>query len=159
MSRLNKNISEIIIYICKTRGEIQICLFADGRICIDYAYKLFDLSSMDELLQVLAKFRVMEKTIRWYFGIDQHFLKNTELLKFMENIQNGDSLRANYSDDVHDNFIYLIETVRQFRLEKIYIIFHDKILMDIVEFVSAATRANIYYTISKSYNKLDFFKF
>lgn len=158
MSRSNKKISEIIIYVQKNYGEIQICLL-DSHIYIYYAYRTFELTTSDELLQALAKFRIMDKPIKWHFDINRRFLKNVFLPKFIENIQNGDSLCMNYNTDVHEHFINLIENTRQFRLEKIYVRFRNKILMDVVEFVSAVTQANIYYAEGESYDGQTFVKF
>lgn len=104
------------------------------------------LKSNEDLLFTLAKLRTIEKPVIWTFRLCGKFkLADQVWFRWLNNIKNGDMIKINYDSDYYEEFMMLIDHIRQFRLEKIYIKFRREFDMDIVKIVNDATYANIYY--------------
>jgi hypothetical protein len=111
----------------------------------------FEIESKKVLSDILLKLRSMEKHINWIVLIQKRaLLKPKELFEWLF-IENGDSITLIYGKDIHDDFITLVDIIRQYRIEKIFLRFDNEISMDIVRFISDVTKAYVYYQINGNF--------
>lgn len=115
----------------------------------------------EKMLFVLAELRTTGKPILWDISLSQIYkLKNQEWFKCLNKIENGDAVSICYDSNIHDDFMILIDIIKQFRLEKIFIKFSQKLDFDIIKIVNHATRTDIYYDASDKYvDKSKFIRF
>jgi hypothetical protein len=114
--------------------------------------------SIKELLFLLAKLRSMDKPVIWSIDLSSiSKLKQQIWFKCLDKIQNGDIIRINYYSNIHDDFVFLVDIIRRYSISNIYIKFYDQISLDIVQFVSDVTKANIYYDANVNFVPLNEF--
>lgn len=111
----------------------------------------FRIESEEEMSNILVKLRSMEKHINWLILIEKSSPLKTKKMSDWLFIENGDSIILSYYRVTHDNFITLVDMIRQYRIEKIFLKFDDEILMDIVRFISDVTKAHVYYQINNKF--------
>ena len=155
-------IEQLFKYANSQNAYITFALHANREHAFAYSANLtYDLTTNKELLSLLAKLRDKEKPVIWSINLSAAFkLKQQIWFKCLDKIANSDIIRINYYSEVYDDFVILIDIIRRYNISNIYIKFYDQISMDIVQFVSNATKANTYYNANIHFVSLDeFIKF
>lgn len=111
-----------------------------------------ELPTNEKLVSLLAKLRAIGKPIKWTFRLHDKFkLNEQKWFECLNNIENGDVIKINYYSEVYDDFVVLIDIIRKYNISKIFIDFYNRPPMDVVQFVSDVTKADIYYDASVNY--------
>lgn len=106
----------------------------------------------EKMLFVLAELRTTEKPILWDISLK---LRYQEWFKYLNKIENGDVVSICYDSNIHDDFMIFIDIIKQFRLEKIFIKFSQKLDFGIIKIVNSATNTQVYYSAEDMYAMLD----